>query len=191
MARFYDALTPELIAFATAQRLFFTASGTSEGRVNLSPKGTDSFRVLDPKTACYLDLTGSGTETAAHARADGRLTLMFCSFDESPLILRLYGRSRVVLMGDTEWDMLRPRFPSLQGARQIICLAIDSVQTSCGYAVPRYEYLGERETYPRWAEKKGAAGLRDYQRTRNVTSIDGLPTGLIVPDDNEPPLQSR
>lgn len=179
MARFYPALEDKHRAFIAAQKLFFTASGTATSRLNLSPKGMDSLRVLSDRRVAYLDLTGSGNETAAHLRHDGRLTLMWCSFDADPLILRLYGRGRAVRRQDADWAALRRHFPDLPGERQIIVLDIDSVQTSCGYAVPMYTYAGERETLSRWAEKKGPTGLVDYWREKNQVSIDGLPTDLL------------
>jgi hypothetical protein len=179
MARFYPALDDKHRAFIVAQKLFFTASGTADSRLNLSPKGMDSLRVLDAKRVAYLDLTGSGNETAAHMAHDGRMTLMWCSFDADPLILRLYGRGRAVRRQDAEWSALRHHFPTLPGERQLIVLDIESVQTSCGYAVPMYTYKGERDTLARWAEKKGVVGLLDYWREKNQVSIDGLPTGLL------------
>jgi hypothetical protein len=179
MARFYPALDAKHRAFIAAQRIFFTASGTADSRLNLSPKGMDSLRVLSDTRVAYLDLTGSGNETAAHLKHDGRMTLMWCSFDADPLILRLYGRGRAVRRQDPEWDVLRRAFPDLPGERQLIVLDIESVQTSCGYAVPMFAYQGERDTLARWAEKKGEAGLSDYWREKNQVSIDGLPTGLL------------
>ena len=179
MARFFPALEARHRAFIATQKIFFTASGTADSRLNLSPKGMDSLRVLSDTRVAYLDLTGSGNETAAHLRHDGRMTLMWCSFDADPLILRLYGRGRAVRRQDGEWDELRHRFPELPGERQLIVLDIESVQTSCGYAVPMFGYQGERDTLARWAEKKGAAGLSDYWREKNQVSIDGLPTGLL------------
>jgi len=179
MARFYPALDDRHCEFIAAQKLFFTATGTASSRHNLSPKGMDSLRVIDPRSVAYLDLTGSGNETAAHLRHDGRMTMMWCSFDAEPLILRVYGRGRAVRRQDAEWGELRGHFPALPGERQIILLQIESVQTSCGYAVPRYTYDGERDTLARWAEKKGAVGLLDYWRGKNQVSIDGLPTGLL------------
>jgi len=179
MAKFYPALTDELRAFIARQHVFFTASATAEGRINLSPKGMGSLRCLDDRTVAYLDVTGSGNETAAHLLADGRLTLMMCSFDTQPLILRLYGRGRAVRPRDTEWASLFSHFEPLPGARQIMVMAIDSVQTSCGYGVPRFNLLGERDTLRRWAENKGPQGLQDYWRDKNQTSIDGLPTQLL------------
>lgn len=182
MARFYPALDSKHRAFIAAQKLFFAATGTATSRLNLSPKGMDSLRVLTATRIAWLDLTGSGNETAAHLKHDGRLTLMWCSFDADPLILRAYGRGHAVHRQDAGWAALRSHFPALPGERQLIVLDIDSVQTSCGYAVPTYTYTGERDTLARWAEKKGPAGLVDYWRERNQVSIDGLATGLL--EDN-------
>ncbi len=179
MARFYPALEDKHHDFIAAQKIFFTASGTATSRLNLSPKGMDSLRVLSPSRVAYLDLTGSGNETAAHLQHDGRLTLMWTSFDADPLTLRLYGRGRAVRRQDADWAALRAHFPALPGERQLIVLDIDSVQTSCGYAVPMYTYRGERDTLARWAEKKGPIGLLDYWREKNQVSIDGLPTHLL------------
>ena len=178
MAKFYDALTPELEMFIAGQLVFFTATAPEQGRINLSPKGMDSLRCLDPRRVAYLDLTGSGNETAAHLRQSGRLTLMWCSFSEQALILRLYGQGRVVARGSDEWGELYPRFTAIPGARQIIVLEIDSLQTSCGFAVPLFEGGRERDTLRRWAESKGEQGLRDYRWDKNRSSIDGLDTGL-------------
>jgi hypothetical protein len=179
MARFYAALEDSHRNFIAAQKLFFTATALSEGRINLSPKGMDSLRVIDAQCVAYLDLTGSGNETAAHLKHDGRMTIMFCSFDADPLILRLYGHGRVVRRQDADWAAWRPHFPTLPAERQIIVLDIESVQTSCGYAVPKYDYRGERDTLMRWAEKKGPLGLLEYWREKNRISIDGLTTGLL------------
>ena len=179
MARFYPALTGQHEHFIASQNIFFTASAPQQGRINLSPKGMDSLRVLSATRVAYLDLTGSGNETAAHLLENGRMTLMFCSFDADPLILRLYGQGRAVKPRDADWAALRGHFPALPGERQIIDLNIASVQTSCGYAVPQYVYTGERDTLARWVEKKGAAGLLDYWREKNRMSIDGLPSGLL------------
>ncbi|MDT3708061.1 MAG: pyridoxamine 5'-phosphate oxidase family protein [Thiobacillus sp.] len=179
MARSYPALEARHRTFIAAQKIFFTATGTGDSRLNVSPKGMDSLRVLSDTRVAYLDLTGSGNETAAHLRHDGRMTIMWCSFDVDPLILRLYGRGRAVHRQDAEWAELRHLFPDLPGERQMIVLDIESVQTSCGYAVPMYGYQGERDTMARWVEKKGVAGLQDYWREKNQVSIDGLPTGLL------------
>lgn len=179
MAKFYPALTEQHLLFIRRQHIFFTATAPVDGRINLSPKGLDSLRILGPNRVAYLDLTGSGNETAAHVLENGRMTLMFCSFDADPLILRLYGQGRAVQPRDAEWSALRTHFPVLPAERQIIELDIESVQTSCGYAVPQYVYTGERDTLARWAEKKGPNGLLEYWREKNQTSIDGLPSALL------------
>ncbi len=179
MARTYPELEDSHRSFIRAQPIFFTATAPHQGRINLSPKGMDSFRIFSSRQVGYLDLTGSGNETAAHLRENGRFTIMFCSFTADPLILRLYGRGRVIRRQDAEWAALCGAFPSLPGERQIIVMGIDSVQTSCGYAVPLMNYAGERDTLARWAEKKGPAGLLDYWRDKNQISIDGMATGLL------------
>ncbi len=178
MAKFHSALNDDLRDFISRQQMFFTATAAAEGRINLSPKGLESLRVLDDTRVAYLDLTGSSAETAAHLRADGRLTLMFCSFEGEPLILRLYGRGRVVAPADPDWAALAPRFQTIPGERCIILLEIESVQTSCGFGVPLYRFEGQREDLVRWAEKKGEEGLAAYRREKNRSSIDGLPTGI-------------
>ena len=180
MAAFYEQLNDKLTAFIRRQPVYFVATATDIGRINLSPKGNDTLRVLNDRTVAYLDLTGSGAETSAHVLADGRLTMMMCSFDKDPLILRLYGRGEVVRPGDPPWADLVLNFTQLPGQRQIIVLHIESVQTSCGFAVPKMELIEPRATLVQWAEKKGPAGLIDYQAKKNARSIDGLPTGLIA-----------
>jgi hypothetical protein len=155
-----------------------TAPLAASGRINLSPKGLDSFRVLDERRVAYLDYTGSGNETSAHLEENGRITLMFCAFEGQPKILRLYGVGRTVLPGAPEWDDLAGRFQLLPGVRQVIVAEIDRVATSCGFGVPRYEYQGQREELPAWGVRKGAEGVARYHREKNVESIDGLPTTL-------------
>lgn len=178
MAKFYPALTEPLMDFIREQHLFFTASASASGRINLSPKGLQTFCILNPTRVAYLDLTGSGIETAAHLQSDGRLTLMFCSLEDAPLILRLYGRGSVLQPEAADWERHVSLFPPIPGARQIIILDIDSVQTSCGFGIPRYTYCGERDTLVQWAMQKGSAGLRQYRAEKNRLSIDGLPSGL-------------
>lgn len=182
MGKFYQHLEPDLQTFIARQHLFFTGTAPHAGRVNISPKGMDTLRIVDERTVMYVDLTGSGNETAAHISQNGRLTLMFCSFDEQPLVLRIYGRGEIIARNNPEWVSLISQFPPLPGVRQIVRLRIESLQTSCGYGVPLYNYAGERETLRRWAEKKGEEGLRTYQSERNSISIDGLPTGIVVHD---------
>ncbi|MEC4986406.1 MAG: pyridoxamine 5'-phosphate oxidase family protein [Oscillatoria sp. PMC 1068.18] len=180
MAKFYQELNSELIEFIKQQQMFFTATAPREGRINLSPKGIDSFRCLDNQNVAYLDLTGSGNETAAHLGENHRLTIMFCSFDTQPLILRLYGEGKVIHPRDEAWLSFSDLFPNLPGERQIIALQIDSVQTSCGFGVPIYEFKQQRETLLNWAKNKGEMGIKEYQKRKNQTSIDGLPTKLFV-----------
>ena len=182
MAKFFNQLNDTHIAFIQRQKLFFTATAPQSGRINLSPKGMDTLRILNADKVAYLDLTGSGNETAAHVAENSRITIMFCSFDENPLILRLYGRGEVITPNNQQWQSDIKLFTPLPGARQIIALHIDSVQTSCGYAVPLYRYEGERDTLARWAEKKGEQGIRQYWEERNQSSIDGLPTHLLDKD---------
>jgi hypothetical protein len=176
MGKFFEHLTDAHREFIARQKIFFVATAHATGRVNVSPKGYDAFRVLTPSRAGFLDLTGSGAETSAHLAADGRITLMFCSFENDPLILRFYGRGRSILPGDADWKQLRPLFgPALAGERQLVIVDIESVQTSCGFGVPFFEYTGPRDTLINWAEKKGPDGLVAYRAEKNARSIDGLP----------------
>jgi hypothetical protein len=181
MAKQFASMTPAHRDFIARQRIFFTASATSTSRVNVSPRPTDALRVLDERTVAYLDLTGSGSETAAHLRVDGRITLMFCALDEPPSILRLYGRGTSLPRNTSDYAvLLASAFDNQEplGARQIVRIDIDLVQTSCGYGVPLFEYIGERSTLQRWAQQKGDTGLEEYRRQKNARSLDGLPTGL-------------
>ncbi len=186
MAKFLPALDDTLVRFIGEQKVYFTATAprADDGRINLSPKGIDTFRCLDERTVAYLDLTGSGNETAAHLLepGNGRMTIMFCSFGPKPLILRLYGHGRPVRPRDAEWAALAGHFPvETPGARQIIVLDVDQVQTSCGFGVPVFEHAGEeRPLLTNWAVKKGPQGIADYWRERNHVSIDGLPSHLTV-----------
>ena len=178
MAHFYEKLEPKLIDFIREQPMYFVATAASEGRINLSPKGLDSLRVLNERTVAYLDVTGSGAETAAHVLRDGRLTMMFCSFGEKPLILRLYGKGEVVRPGDARWDDLLSQFSELPGQRQIVVLHVESAQTSCGFGVPRMDLVQQRTTfYEYWADKPADAPA-EYRAKKNRQSIDGLPTGF-------------
>ncbi len=168
--------------FIGRQRIFFAASAAAGAHVNISPRGTDLFAVLDDLAVAWLDRTGSGAETAAHLKADGRLTVMFCAFDGPPNILRLYGRGEVLRRGSKAYrDLLAAAFGGVEppGARQIVRLNVDRVQTSCGYGVPRFDYRGERPSLDNWARSKGEDGLDAYRREKNRVSIDGLPTGLF------------
>lgn len=178
MGKMYESITPEHQAFIEQQPLFFVASAplTGTGHVNLSPKGLDSFRVVDPRTVVYLDLTGSGNETAAHIVENGRLTIMFCAFEGNPKILRLYCRGQILTRASQGWDEAVARFPSQPGIRQLVVGRVDSVQTSCGFGVPLLSFVEQRNQLSRWAESKDDAGLAEYRRTRNAVSLDGLLT---------------
>ncbi|MDU4698263.1 MULTISPECIES: pyridoxamine 5'-phosphate oxidase family protein [Paenibacillus] len=180
MGKMFDSMLPEHEAFIRRQHLFFVGSAplSAEGHVNLSPKGYDALRILSSNEVAYLDLTGSGNETAAHLEENGRITIMFAAFEGQPLILRLYGKGRVILPGADDWDRLEALFPKLTGARQIILVSVYGVQTSCGFGVPLFSYDGDRETLIKWAENKGDTGLEDYRRQKNAVSLDGLPSSF-------------
>ena len=177
MGRAFAAIDDELRAFIEAQSMFFVATAplSRDGHVNLSPKGLDTFRVLGPNRVAYLDLTGSGNETAAHVLENERITFMFCAFAGAPRIVRLYGRGSVVLPSDRRWSELAPIFPEILGIRQIVLADVHRVQTSCGFGVPLIGESRQRPTLVRWAEAKGEEGLKQYRHDKNRRSIDGLP----------------
>lgn len=180
MAKFYEELNDELIEFINQQKIFFTATAPVEGRINLSPKGMETFKCLTPHQVAYLDVTGSGNETSAHLQENGRITIMMCSFSHEPLILRLYGNGKPVMPREPEWDAIASSFTELPGMRQFIVVDLDSIQTSCGYGVPIYEFQQERQTLKQWAKGKGKDGIRQYWADKNQTSIDGLPTNILL-----------
>jgi hypothetical protein len=177
MGRVFDEITDEIASFVGAQPLFFvaTAPSGSEGHVNCSPKGLDTFTVLGPNAVAYLDLTGSGAETIAHLRDNGRITIMFCAFDGKPNIVRLYGHGQVIEATQPEAQPFLDLFPTYPGARAIITVDVDRVSTSCGYAVPKLRLDAERPTLLEWATRKGEDGLRTYRAEQNARSVDGLP----------------
>lgn len=179
MGERHAGLTEKHIRFIAEQRMFFVGTAAADGRVNVSPKGLDSFRVLDSNRVAWLNVTGSGNETSAHVQQMPRMTLMFCSFEGSPLILRLYGTARVIHRNDAEWAGLSALFEPLPGARQIFDVALDLVQTSCGMAVPLYACEGDRTALDEWALKKGEEGLKRYWAEKNQLSLDGLPTRIV------------
>jgi len=192
MATQFACIEDKHAAFIGKQKIFFAASAAEGARVNLSPRGTDTFRILGPNDVLWLDRTGSSNETAAHLRVDGRLTVMFCAFAGPPLILRLYGRGRIVARGSAEYaDLLDAEFDGREppGARQMVRLAIDLVQTSCGYGVPKFDHVEDRDTLDRWAQAKTDTELDAYRRKKNAVSMDGLPTGLF--DEPEAPRETR
>lgn len=180
MATFLSRLNKGLTEFIGRQHIFFVATAPlgEEGRVNLSPKGMDSLRVIAPDRLIWLNLTGSGNETAAHVLENRRMTLMWCAFTGDPLILRVYGKARAVHPGEADYAELAASLPDWPGARQIFELSIDSVQTSCGYAVPFMDFREDRRRLVESAAAKGGDVIREYQQQKNRESIDGLPTGL-------------
>jgi Pyridoxamine 5'-phosphate oxidase len=187
MATVFPKLTDNLIAFIQAQPLFFVATAGADGRVNLSPKGMDSLRVIDPHTVAWLNLTGSGNETAVHVRENGRMTLMFCALEGPARILRLYGKATVLHPRDTEWPGAVSPFPTFAGARQVFRLAIECTQVSCGTGVPLMEKKGERdptELLPFYADMP-EGGLEAYWARKNRLSIDGRPTGIFEDEQHE------
>lgn len=182
MGKQFARLSQDHREFIQLQHIFFNASAASQGRVNVSPRDVAALRIVDDSTVIYLDRTGSGNETAAHLLLNNRLTLMFCAFEGRPLILRLYGCGRIVPRHSAEYDGLLATYyggVEVPGARQIVRLEIDLVQTSCGMNVPFYDYVGERDQLTRWAEAKGDQALEQYRREKNSVSIDGFPTGLF------------
>ncbi len=190
MGAVHDGITDEVRRFIEAQHVFFVATAPSDptGRVNVSPKGLrDTLAVLDERTVAYLDLTGSGVETIAHLRDNGRITLMFCAFDGPPNVLRLHGHGRVVRPGDGDWEQASSPFPPRRGARAVVVVDVERVSDSCGFGVPRYDLVGERDLLERWAQARDDAQITGYQHSRNAASIDGLP-GL--PDPAAPAPES-
>lgn len=187
MATKFGKLEPKHHAFIARQHMFFTGSAATSGRVNISPRSTDLFRVLGDNAVLYLDRTGSGNETSAHLTENGRMTIMMCAFDGPPLIMRLYGKGRVIAHGSAEYGkVLADQFDGQEppGARQMIRLDFDLVQTSCGFGVPLFDYAEERTALEKWAVKQGPEGIEKYWRTHNSVSLDGLPTGMGEPAEN-------
>ena len=176
---FFPALNDDHRAFIARQPVFFVATAAVGARINLSPKGMDSFRVMDDETVAYLDLMGSGNETNAHLEADGRITIMFCAFDRPALIMRLYGHGRAVLPQDAQWTELAALFPAMPGVRQIFTIAVDSVQTSCGWGVPEMALTRERQTLVKYHAQRSADELLAIMATR-TRSIDDLPTRVAT-----------
>jgi hypothetical protein len=179
MSTWFKRIDAELQQFITRQKVFFVATAPSQGRINISPKGMNTFRVLNPNRVIYLDITGSGNETAAHLLDNGRITIMFCSFDKTAQIARLYGHGRTIQPQDIKWDDYLAMFKRERGVRQIMEIEIESAMTSCGYGVPWAEDLKERDTLHKYWEKRDEETLKAYQHKENLQSIDGLPTGLL------------
>lgn len=179
MGRVHQNIDESLSAFLRQQSMFFVATAplAADGHVNLSPKGLDSFRILDERTVAYLDLTGSGIETVAHLKENGRIVLLFCAFQGQPRIVRLHGRGEVIDRDSAQFLQLRALFPEITGARCIIRIHCDRVSESCGFAVPQFEFVAQRTQLVEWAQRKGA-GLDAYRTEKNCASLDGLP-GLV------------
>jgi hypothetical protein len=177
MGKLYEQITDRLEAFIKKQRVFFVATAPlqSSGHVNVSPKGQDTFAILDPHTVAYQDLSGSGAETIAHLKQNGRITVMFCAFEGPPFILRLYGRGEVFEPDNPTFDEINKRFALDLGVRSIIRMRLTRIQDSCGYGVPLYDFVKPRDTLLKWAEKKGEQGIAEFKREYNLQSIDGLP----------------
>ena len=182
MGKVYSAIDDDLAAWIGEQHLFFvsTAPRSDEGLINCSPKGLDALRILDPHTVAYLDLTGSGVETIAHLRENGRIVLMFCALAGAPNIVRLHGRGEVIAPEHPDFADLRARFPDYPGTRSVIRIHLQRISDSCGHGVPRYAYQEERDTMIRWAEHLGESGLADYRAKKNLHNVVGLP-GLAQP----------
>jgi pyridoxamine 5'-phosphate oxidase-like protein len=173
MANKLDHITDKLKSFIDNQKIFFVGTAPKDGRVNVSPKGMDTLRVIDMNTIYWLNLTGSGNETAAHVQENERMTMMFCAFEGKPLILRLYGNARFFGREDPEWSGMSDFFSDIPGARQIFEFKVDLVQTSCGFAVPLYSFERDREHLVKWALNKGEKGLDTYRAENNTRSLDG------------------
>lgn len=184
MAKQFPALEEAHGRFIAAQHMFFVGTAAATGRVNISPKGMDSLRVLSANRIIWRNHTGSGNETAGHLHAVNRMTLMWCGFEKRPMILRAYGSARTVHPRDKDWDQLNAAFPASVGARQIYDLAIDLVQSSCGYAVPYFDFAGERDTLEKWSEDRGPDGVQTYWAERNATTIDNFPTHILGHTDD-------
>ncbi|MBI3611212.1 MAG: pyridoxamine 5'-phosphate oxidase family protein [Nitrospirae bacterium] len=177
MSKIYEQIDDKLSDWIKQQRIFFVATAplAGDGHVNCSPKGGDSFRVIDPLTVAYQDLTGSGAETIAHLRENGRIVIMFCAFEGPPMIVRLHGRGEAITPGHPDFSSLAAQFPKNPGTRAVIRLKVTRISDSCGYVVPFFDYRGQRDSLEKWVEAKGTTGLEEYRRAKNAQSIDGLP----------------
>jgi len=179
MGKKFNAISKDLKAFIERQKVFFVGTATADGRVNVSPKGGDTFRILDENQVIWLNLTGSGNETAAHLSEQDRMTIMFCAFEGKPMILRLYGHAKIYASDDKSFKKYINLFPDFPGSRQIIDMNVDLVQTSCGMAVPLMDFKTERDELNKWAAKQGEERLNNYRLEKNTVSIDGKPIKII------------
>ena len=179
MGKRFNEIGDQRREFIEQQKMFFVGTADSDGRVNVSPKGMDSFKVMGDNRVVWLNMTGSGNETAAHLIENDRMTIMFCAFEGSPMILRLFGHAKVIHPRDSEWDGLFSMFRAIPGARQIMDMQVDLVQESCGMAVPLFDFNEQRDLLVQWADRKGDQGLHEYWESRNQVSIDGKPTRIL------------
>ncbi len=179
MGQRYSEISDKLKQFIGNQKIFFVGTATADSKINISPKGMDSLRTLSKRRVVWLNVTGSGNETSAHIQENPRMTIMFAAFEGDPMILRLYGKAKVVHKNDPEWNKLHPLFTPIPGTRQIFDLTVDLVQISCGMAVPFFDYIEEREQLKNWAVKKGDEGLKTYWQLKNQVSLDGKPTNIM------------
>lgn len=177
MGKTYESIDAKLQSWIEQQQMFFVATAplAGEGLINCSPKGGDSFRILGGNEVAYQDYTGSGVETIAHLRENGRIVIMFCGFEGAPNIVRLHGVGSVVTEADARYQELVEKFPPNEGTRAVILVTVNRISDSCGFSVPLYEYKGQRDILDKWAINKGKEGLEEYRRTRNLESLDGLP----------------
>ena len=182
MAKFFDQIEAAHQRFIEDQHIFFVGTAAETGSVNVSPKGTDALRVLGPNRVVWRNLSGSGNETAGHLARVNRMTLMWCSFDSRPMILRLYGQARVLHPRDDDWATLDGMFEPQIHARNIFDMEVSKAQTSCGYAVPLMEFQNDRDTLTKWAADKGKTGIEQGWLDKNQTTIDGFPTGIAEPN---------
>ncbi len=179
MAVKFENINEEHKAFIAKQKMFVVGSAGADGFINVSPKGMDSLKILDEKTVIWVNYTGSGNETSAHVQENGRMTIMFNSYDKAPMIMKLYGTAEVFHNADESWEALLSHFSFKEGARQIFKLNVELLLTSCGYAVPQYTYVGERETLKKWVEKKGEEGIKAYWQENNVETLNGVKTNIL------------
>lgn len=183
MGKVYDKIDDKMSSWIAQQQMFFVATAplSGDGLVNLSPKGLDgTFKILDEATVAYLDTTGSGIETIAHLKENGRITILFCAFDGAPNLIRFYGQGEPIEPHHPDFNQLLELFPSYSDVRSIIRVKVERIADSCGFGVPLYEYQGQRDTLIKYVENKGPEGMAQYRLENNSTSLDGLP-GLDVP----------
>ena len=179
MAVKFDSINKAHKAFIEKQKMFVIGSAGADGFINVSPKGMESFKIVDENTVVWMNHTGSGNETSAHVQENGRMTIMFNSFDKAPMILKLYGKATVIHDKDERWEEMSSHFREFVGARQFFKLNVELVLTSCGFGVPQYKYIGERNKLQKWAEKKGREGMKAYWSEKNVETLDGVLTNVM------------